>query len=379
MHVLLNATSFGYGPASKIAGIAKELVARGASCTFCGDGIALDYIAREKVCSDIVKLDLTEEKSRHELHALSSKFDYALTAMEPDFLKHCTSNLRLGFVDSLVWMWDSSFFKNHPHLLECEHYFIQNTFDARQQAMRHEIHNAFFVGAILNLPSAKRPVQGNRRAVIHYGGVENFVIPLSKIQYPLGMTKVLVSNPDLWSGFSDVIVVSSERTCNVLKRRFARPKWSFQSLSHSEFIELLRETSVLLTSPGLTTMLEAFALNVRTVFLPPQNYSQYLILRKLEAERYLETLMNWPLFFPHFNIGEDTPEEMAVKLIIETIEKFLASSNLIKQFKREIELHLFINENDPPLQIFQRAFVERLGLGGVQEICNYILPPMDAY
>ncbi|GAA2654989.1 hydroxymethylcytosylglucuronate/cytosylglucuronate synthase [Streptomyces lunalinharesii] len=46
------------------------------------------------------------------------------------------------------------------------------------------------------------------------------------------------------------------------------------ALPHGEFLARLAECEVLLTSPGLTTLLEAGSLGVATVCLPPQNLSQ---------------------------------------------------------------------------------------------------------
>ncbi|MCS0634811.1 hydroxymethylcytosylglucuronate/cytosylglucuronate synthase [Streptomyces sp. LP05-1] len=47
-------------------------------------------------------------------------------------------------------------------------------------------------------------------------------------------------------------------------------------LGHGAFLDRLADCDVLLTSPGLTTLLEAGALGVPTVCLPPQNLSQIL-------------------------------------------------------------------------------------------------------
>ncbi|MFI7357967.1 hydroxymethylcytosylglucuronate/cytosylglucuronate synthase [Streptomyces avidinii] len=52
------------------------------------------------------------------------------------------------------------------------------------------------------------------------------------------------------------------------------PRTTAGPLGHSEFLERLDACDVLLTSPGLTTLLEAGGLKVPTVCLPPQNLSQ---------------------------------------------------------------------------------------------------------
>lgn len=52
------------------------------------------------------------------------------------------------------------------------------------------------------------------------------------------------------------------------------PRTTAGPLGHGAFLERLDACDVLLTSPGLTTLLEAGGLNVPTVCLPPQNLSQ---------------------------------------------------------------------------------------------------------
>ncbi|MGI5478665.1 hydroxymethylcytosylglucuronate/cytosylglucuronate synthase [Streptomyces lavendofoliae] len=52
------------------------------------------------------------------------------------------------------------------------------------------------------------------------------------------------------------------------------PRTTAGPLPHSAFLDRLAGTDVLLTSPGLTTLLEADHLRVPTVCLPPQNLSQ---------------------------------------------------------------------------------------------------------
>jgi UDP:flavonoid glycosyltransferase YjiC (YdhE family) len=53
VRVLLNAVPFGYGPTSKCASIARELLTRGVECVFAGSGVAYEFFARERLCECI--------------------------------------------------------------------------------------------------------------------------------------------------------------------------------------------------------------------------------------------------------------------------------------------------------------------------------------
>jgi hydroxymethylcytosylglucuronate/cytosylglucuronate synthase len=56
---------------------------------------------------------------------------------------------------------------------------------------------------------------------------------------------------------------------------------------HYEFLDLLASTGLLITSPGLTTLLEASRAGTPTVCLPPQNLSQIF-----NAERFAVAMDN---------------------------------------------------------------------------------------
>ncbi|MGW7272536.1 hydroxymethylcytosylglucuronate/cytosylglucuronate synthase [Streptomyces sp. NPDC054864] len=65
-------------------------------------------------------------------------------------------------------------------------------------------------------------------------------------------------------------------------------------LSHAEFLHRLADCDVLLTSPGLTTLLEAGSLAVPTVCLPPQNLSQIFNGRFHSSAVHGDVRTVWP-------------------------------------------------------------------------------------
>ena len=359
MKILFNAVPFGYGPASKVAAVIRKLQADGAECVFCGHGIAYEFLRREEIC-ETVWLDLYTKEGRDRLRHLSSSFHYGLTAMEPLFVEHRSLDLPVGYMDSLLWMWEGSHFAQNPSLNAVNHYFIQDSFDARQRAERHGIRNPVFVGSIFDLPepSGKR----RARAIIHFGGVENIFVPFERILYPFGMMKVLGGLISLWSQFDEVLVVSGSRVCERLASLWKHLPLRFATLKHQEFVKTLSESVILVTTPGLTTLLEAFALGVPTIFLPPQNYSQYLILRKLEERGYPLPLMNWPRFFPDREMPTDIPEEIAVCEIARWIEEFFASGEKMESLRTVLAATIPVGELRQSLHDFQAEFIGEIGL-----------------
>ncbi|KJK57846.1 hydroxymethylcytosylglucuronate/cytosylglucuronate synthase [Saccharothrix sp. ST-888] len=66
------------------------------------------------------------------------------------------------------------------------------------------------------------------------------------------------------------------------------------ALTHGEFLDRLADCDVLLTSPGLTTLLEAGAAGVPTVCLPPQNLSQIFNGRFHSQAVGVDVRVVWP-------------------------------------------------------------------------------------
>jgi hypothetical protein len=369
MDVLVNAVPFGYGPASKAFSIAKELLHRGCRVTFCGHGVALDFFKREGVC-DVVELDLYTADGRRELERMSSQFDYGLTVMEPLFVTHAAPELPVGYVDSLPWMWDESHFKQFPRLKTVKHYFAQTTFDAVSKLSRFGIQSLQGVGAIVDLP----PGQAAKRslAVVHFGGVENIYVPFDQITYPFSMMRALAQESSLWSNFEQVVVVAGARTVEALEaQHHGDSRFTFMSIPHDQFLHLVSTAEALVTTPGLTTLLEAFSLRVPTVFLPPQNYSQYLILQGLSRKGFPNPVLNWDLFYPDFSLPDDTPEEVAINIVAERTKQFFADTGAIGQFTREVKRQLSLSHDT--LADFQGRFVADVGEDGVKDICNHIV------
>jgi hydroxymethylcytosylglucuronate/cytosylglucuronate synthase len=66
------------------------------------------------------------------------------------------------------------------------------------------------------------------------------------------------------------------------------------SRSHEDFIAALCNADLLLTSPGLTTLLEASAIGIPTLCLPPQNLSQIFNGQRFASVFGPECQISWP-------------------------------------------------------------------------------------
>lgn len=376
MKVLLNAVPFGYGPVAKIHAIACDLKELGAEVVFAGDGVAYEFFVRENICH-CINVDVRTEEGRNEVTKVAKEFDYALTCMYPEFVVAVAGAVKCGYVDSLFWMWDRFVFDRFPELKGVNDYFIQNTFGAGSVGILEEIENPRMVGGIF--PSRKRTgVPAVREGIcLSFGGVENIYSDPEKIRYPFEMM-ALLEGSNFFEGQKDEIsVYASGRIVSKLERIFGHLNVKFLSAKHSDFMDSLSHSKWVLATPGLTTILEAFSFGTPLFFMPPQNYSQFLILGHLSDEGHPLSLPNWDQIYPEFKLHSSVAEEEAVSSITKIASRFFDDQD------RQTKLLPFLRlwKSDPnilkKLEAFERRFSNRVGLDGSKSVALQIVNPKD--
>jgi hypothetical protein len=96
----------------------------------------------------------------------------------------------------------------------------------------------------------------------------------------------------------------------------------FATLPKKEFLKEAGLSEILVTSPGLTTLLETAALKIPTVLLPPQNLSQYINCRMHQMASTNGEAVLWPskgLSFESLESFLDDGEEAVVNRIYQEI------------------------------------------------------------
>jgi len=135
-------------------------------------------------------------------------------------------------------------------------------------------------------------------------------------------------------------------------------------------LKALVSSNLLLTSPGLTTTLEAFMAGVPTVFLPPQNYSQYWILKKLRQQELAPVSYHWddlPMTLP---VSERMERAAGIKLVLKGLEYFGNSQQAQHDFIRTYESVL--DADLAKLREAQHSFAASLGSNGVVTVVQQI-------
>ncbi|MBV6696613.1 hydroxymethylcytosylglucuronate/cytosylglucuronate synthase [Kitasatospora aureofaciens] len=182
------------------------------------------------------------------------------------------------FVDSLPFLWSDGDRDELP--LDADVYCAQKCVELPPECagVLAEVRSLRWVDAVISTrgiaeraPSA-RPF---RRALVNLGGLRAPQLPDWTVYPRLVLPAVLAALTA--HGVDDVHVAGNlpTRLAGSLLDSCAAPaRTTIGPLAHDDFLDQLADRDVLLTSPGLTTLLEAGRLRVPTVCLPPQNLSQ---------------------------------------------------------------------------------------------------------
>lgn len=363
--IICCAYPFGYGPAAKLLHIARVLKTKDVRLVFLGTGIAHELVARSRLFDEVVNTPPTDQRSSARIRDGAA----VLSIMDRDY---CTIAVEYGrpvfVVDSLLWMRD----RVPPVFQQARRYWAQNFADDRGRLT--EIGpNATVVGPILG-PKAIQSQPGTR-VVINLGGGETPEGVIDAHSAYFDFVLQALQRALLLRHYRGVVLLGGERSIAYLRRRYPDCGLEMASASHDQMPTLLRSARWVATSPGLTTTLECFQAGVPTFFLPPQNYSQWWILKKLRERGLAPDSFHWEDLLPDYPVTERMAEAARGPLVREAIHR-LAGDRRAQQ-RLETGLADALGNTAGALVARQRAFFDSLGPVATEKIVNELMANID--
>jgi len=285
--LLCTAMPFGYGPAAKVLVLASVLKDRGFRLVFSGRGIALELASRAAHLFDDILAHGPEGPSPAIVRSASA----VLSVMDRESAQAALdASVPLYVVDSLLWMRDSI-----PSALRgARRYWAQNFlgFDGTLAGYHPRLS---IVGPII-APLPLRHRTAAEHLLINLGGCESPTGVDANARAYASFIVAGLRKSSLLRQFAGRTTLIAGRSCiESLRATSAGGDGALDlvSVSHANAIERLAEASLVLTAPGLTMTLESFQTGVPTYFLPPQNYSQWCVLRLLRGEGLAPHALHW--------------------------------------------------------------------------------------
>jgi len=288
------ATSFGFGPVSKAVAIARAIreTAPRSRLVFFGSDVAEIYARSSDVFDEVRSLDT--DAAPDGLAREVAQYDGLINSLSFDVLECWTdASPPQFFVDSLAWMWPTvSSSLAHAHSYLVQDYLLDAT-DSHTQLPDNALVVPPIVSPAIGRPRAEWEAEPGY-VLVHLGGCRNpILLPRAYERYVTEVLRGLVES--LNDGGHDVrrvLVCGNEQLMTTHLGDHSDMLVECRFLPHAEFLLELRRCERLITSPGLTTTLEALALNVPCQLLLPQNYSQFRIDRHYRSLGLTKGL--WP-------------------------------------------------------------------------------------
>jgi nucleoside 2-deoxyribosyltransferase len=329
-------TSFGFGPVSKAVTIAREMKRQAPHLEvhYFGAGIDYEFARKSGAFDRLLRIDVDKSEVLSSFVPLLKTYKYVVSVINLDILKAWPSDHPpLYLVDSLAWLWPEL----PPGVNNAKAYFVQSYLMPEQRAQNwREACSLVLVGPIRpDMSHFRQPDVTRKKLLVNFSGCANpFAPPTLFERYVEVLARAIV---DQAGSFEEITFCCNEKLSDYLMQLLGDSVSASASyLSHDKFLEALAGSSAVLTSPGITTTLEASALGKPTRFLLPQNYSQALM-----SEHYRTVLgdrsgMAFSRFASSLAVPADLPEEEGVSRVISSLDEILGN--------RQEQVHEMISE-----------------------------------
>jgi hydroxymethylcytosylglucuronate/cytosylglucuronate synthase len=362
--LLVATANFGLGSAGKLASILDELPE---DVDLVVHGSELGAGVWSSAANRVVRCVPSSTPVRE---VLGRDVDIALAILAAD-----TANdlLDIGvpviYVDSLPFLWT-------PHdavPVRATKYLAQQTMALPSTCwpVIRSIERLEWVGAIV--PKGFRWTGHSGGVVVNLGGLTSWVRRAEDISYPAAVLPSVVDAVRRSCGDVPItITTSADAVASValtLDSRFVDIR--VEALNHEDFLSLACASSLMISSPGLTTIFEAGAFGIPTVVLPPQNLSQF---RNAEAFGVVAPMrvVGWPtstLGLAAIDAVAADGEDAAVRYIYAQIDAAIGDPEIARRLSEHVSSAIETDSRASP----GTALLDVIGLDGSRQVAEALM------
>lgn len=386
-YILFDAEPFCFGPISTTLNIVRELKKsvnkKDYKCILLGKLTTLQLSKTTDLFDEVIDCNTTDPqdfRKHRELVKNASLFVCNTNFKSLKFISDLGIDVPSIFIDTLFWMWE----KIEIDYKKLSGYYIQDFIGIDRQMDRLQLSPDDFTvtGPIIN-SNLSRETKKKNEILINFGGIENiynkggyFIKQLTEL------IMEVVSEGSLYSDFT-ISICGGGDEINKLRKTIGNKNIFIGTLPPDDFINKLSECRYFLTLPGLTSFYESVYYKAYTYFLLPQNYSQYLQLKKYNHSFENIHGLNWHDFEGMEKIDEYEEELISVKKIQKCNEVFLTNENFKTMFKASLNAYLRGIEKTSDYQKeltaaesnYQKLFTDQNALAShkiAADICNLL-------
>jgi hypothetical protein len=282
--LVLCAQPYGYGPVSKLLALAGRLQSTGIPLVFVGAGITLELAARSaSLFARVLDAGPGSADAREAIAGAAG----VVSVMDREYSVLATDLGRpLYVVDSLYWMRATL----PPAFRGARIHWAQDFDGVGMVPGRGE--NVRITGPLL--PPGLPRWRGGARLVVNLGGGRS---PFASAPDNAAYWRFVLGGlreSDIGARYRGrILVLGGEQCLAFVRAEGLGEGFEVATLPHAAALEAFAGAAMVLSSPGLTTSLECFRMGVPVRYLPPQNYSQWCILRSLRRHGAADHAFHW--------------------------------------------------------------------------------------
>lgn len=360
--LVLCAQPYGYGPVSKLLALAGRLQPAGIPLLFIGSGITLELAARSAgLFARVLAAKPGSAEAREAIAgaaAVVSVMDREYSVMASDLGRP------LYVVDSLYWMRATL----PPAFRRARIHWAQD-FDGVGTVPGRGA-NVRVTGPLL--PPALPGWRGGAWLVVNLGGGRSpFASAPDNAAYWRFVLRGLRES-ELGARYRGrILVLGGEQCLQVVRAEGLDMGCELATLPHASALEAFADSAMVLSSPGLTTSLECFRMGVPVRYLPPQNYSQWCILRSLRRHGVADHAFHWEDMGERYRLADRLDEPDRDPLIRRAIDEL---SVLPAARRAYLDGLARMADGDPAaVAAAQAAYLQSLGGDGVGQVVDDLL------
>ena len=361
--ILATAEPFAFGPVGRLISILKPL-SKHHQIHFFGSGSALN-LAQKEDYQVIRNIHPTSKRYKDSIKSLAKQADIFISSLDRPSVLTLSSQLPTVYIDGLFWLWQElpGYLKSVDAYIRVQSH-IQNP---QSTKLAKSIKNLITVGPIIDYSINNSPRL--KTLLINFGGLTaKGWYSLKDNPYHLVFTKLLLDHVHL-DNFNHVYIVSNQSAIEQLNNNFKSNlprKVKLLNLSHDQFVDKLSNSTLLISSPGGQTSMEAFASRTPTFFLPPNNDTQYLWLKSFKSHHAAQESIHWEHFYKPLNIFNSSPKTTISKLF-QYLDNFSQDQDKQAQITDAINRFIKISSTQKKQVRAQDKYFQSLGGNGLSK------------
>jgi len=370
--IICDPEPFCFGPSADILGIAKELSKLKHVRVIVLATKKVEPVFKHEPKLKVVLMEYPKDNEKlKELVASANAYVTATNNTNLATIKCAGIKTPVVYLDSLFWYWgnEKSFFSKNQ--LDVDLYLACNYFNTSEivKKQKKKFKNLKIIPPIIS--SDVTPLVRDQ-LFVNFGGLTSRFTSIKDATLFVDLIcKIFFHNLRLQERFDRVIVSGNDYAMKKMQEINTANNIEFLSVNHDKFIEILGESKLFLTNPGIHALYEGFASKTPTMGFFPSNLTQALQLKHISKEMPLLPVLDWSIIDPNYSKKMKSGLEYE-GLCIKTIKGYVKRLHRDENYynKLIVELNIRFPQKKSFLTLLRKSqnkYVDKITLNGARE------------